>query len=246
MMASVGSGLGSGASSGNVSQVCSRPGSASPPPYQPVQNPKTIAGCKRARSFSFDEDGASFSNRNSRFGMGSGFQTSSPYMTSNRFQPMGGAISSICGTSGGHGPQRLFAKNSFSSSIDIFSATPVVPEDKELPPTKITPPTRLSLGSESLGILSESIPSECDSPPATNRTSPEIPMRGVGGSVSSSNSSINSSGGSRSSQKVKSEAYVRKRSSSLPRILPPIFDDDVDDEVGCEFSEDGNAAGNII
>ena len=113
-------------------------------------------------------------------------------MTGNRFMPMGGAISSICGTSGGHGPQRLFAKNSFSSSIDISNATPVVPEDKELPPTKIAPPTRLSLGSESLGILSESIPSECDSPSATNRMSPEIGMRGVGASVSSSNSSINS------------------------------------------------------
>ena len=124
--------------------------------------------------------------------MGGGLQTTSPFMTGNRFLPMGGAISQICGTAGGHGPQRLFAKNSFSSSIDISNATPVVPEDKELPPTKITPPTRLSLGSESLGTLSESIPSECESPQTTNRISPEMPMRGVGGSVSSSNSSINS------------------------------------------------------
>lgn len=54
---------------------------------------------------------------------------------------------------------------------------------------------------------------------------------------------VSSSGNSRTPQKVKSEAYVRKRSSSLPRILPPIFDDDVDDDVGCEFSEDGNATG---
>ena len=106
--------------------------------------------------------------------------------------PMGGAISSICGTAGGHGPQRLFAKNSFSSSIDISNATPVVPEDKELPPTKITPPTRLSLGSESLGILSESIQSECDSPIGTSCISPEITMRGGSASMSSSNSSINS------------------------------------------------------
>ena len=52
-----------------------------------------------------------------------------------------------------------------------------------------------------------------------------------------------SAANSRSSQKCKSEAYVRKRSSSLPRILPPIFDDDVDDEVDCEFGEDGNATG---
>ena len=54
---------------------------------------------------------------------------------------------------------------------------------------------------------------------------------------------VTSSGNSRASQKCKSEAYVRKRSSSLPRILPPIFDDDVDDDVGCEFSEEGNTTG---
>ena len=166
---------------------------------KPVQNPKTIAGCKRARSFSFDEDAhmaTTFVHRNpslgSRAGIGSGLQTSSPFMTGNRFLPMGGAISTICGTAGGHGPQRLFAKNSFSSSIDISNSTPVVPEDKELPPTKIAPPTRLSLGSDSLGILSESIPSECESHQSTNRISPDMPIRGVGGSVSSSNSSINS------------------------------------------------------
>ena len=54
---------------------------------------------------------------------------------------------------------------------------------------------------------------------------------------------VSSSGNSRNSQKCKAEAYVRKRSSSLPRILPPIFDDDVDDELDCEFAEDGNGAG---
>jgi hypothetical protein len=52
-----------------------------------------------------------------------------------------------------------------------------------------------------------------------------------------------SSGNSRNPQKCKAEAYVRKRSSSLPRILPPIFDDDVDDDIDCEFAEDGNGAG---
>ena len=46
----------------------------------------------------------------------------------------------------------------------------------------------------------------------------------------------------RSSTKCKSESYVRKRSSSLPRILPPIFDDDVDDEVDCGFAGDGGSS----
>ena len=54
---------------------------------------------------------------------------------------------------------------------------------------------------------------------------------------------VSSTASSRSSQKCKSESYVRKRSSSLPRILPPIFDDDVDDEVDCAFVEDGSTAG---
>ena len=51
---------------------------------------------------------------------------------------------------------------------------------------------------------------------------------------------VSSTASNRSSQKCKSESYVRKRSSSLPRILPPIFDDDVDDEVDCAFVEDGS------
>ena len=98
----------------------------------------------------------------------------------------------MCGPTVSHGPQRLFAKNSFSSSIDISTSTPVVPEDKELPATKVTHPARLSLGSEQLGILSETISTGCDNPPTGIRISPEMPMRITGGQVSSSSTSLNS------------------------------------------------------
>ena len=99
----------------------------------------------------------------------------------------------MCGSNVSHGHQRLFAKNSFSSSIDISTSTPVVPEDKELPATKATPPSRLSLGNENLGILSETISSGCDSAPAMNRVSPEMPLRvTVGGQISSSSTSLSS------------------------------------------------------
>ena len=98
----------------------------------------------------------------------------------------------MCGSTVSHGHQRLFAKNSFSSSSDISTSTPVVPEDKELPATKVTPPTRLSLGNEQLGILSETISSGCDSSPAISRISPEMPMRVMGGPISSSSTSLGS------------------------------------------------------
>jgi hypothetical protein len=122
-----------------------------------------------------------------RVGIGTSLQSGSTFLPGNRFIPIGGAISSMC-ESRGH--QRLFAKNSFSSSIDISTSTPVVPEDKELPATKVTPPTRLSLGNEQLGILSETISTGCDNPSAHSRISPEMPMRVTGGPFSSSSTSL--------------------------------------------------------
>ena len=157
--------------------------------FKPVQNPRSIAGCKRARSYSFDEESQGSLFRNlpvgARVGIGSGVQGGSTFLQSNRFLPMGGAISSICGSNVSHGPQRLFVKNSFSSSVDVSTATPVVPEDKELPATKATPPTRLSLGNETIGMLSGGMFTGCDSAPAINRVSPELPMRITGASTSS-------------------------------------------------------------
>ena len=125
-----------------------------------------------------------------RVAIGTNLQSGSTFLPGNRFIPIGGAISSMCGPTVSHGHQRLFAKNSFSSSIDISTSTPVVPEDKELPATKVTPPTRLSLGNEHLGILSETISSGCDTPPIISRISPEMPMRLTGGPISSSSTSL--------------------------------------------------------
>ena len=112
--------------------------------------------------------------------IGGGIQGGNVFLTGNRFLPLGGGISA----SGSHGPQRLFAKNSFSSSTDVSTLTPVVPEDKELPSTKATPPTRLSLGSDHLGV---GMTSGFDSAPVINRVSPDLPMRLSGSSSSSSN-----------------------------------------------------------
>ena len=153
-----------------------------------MQNPKTIAGCKRARSYSFDEESNFGTTNFVRTGpsggrIGGGIQGGNVFLTGNRFLPLGGAISST----GSHGPQRLFAKNSFSSSTDVSTLTPVVPEDKELPPTKATPPTRLSLGGEHLGVSSGSMTSGFDSAPVITRVSPDLPMRLSGSFSSSSN-----------------------------------------------------------
>ena len=116
-------------------------------------------GCKRARSYSLDEN----------VGIGGRF--------GGRYLPIGGPIASIGGANMAHGHQRLFVKNSFSSATDISTSTPVVPEDNELPATLVTPQTRSSLGNESIGVLSGGISSGSDSAPAINRVSPEAPIR---------------------------------------------------------------------
>ena len=102
--------------------------------------------------------------------------------------PIGGPNSSIGGSSVSHGHQRLFVKNSFSSATDISTSTPVVPEDNELPATLVTPQTRLSLGNESMGVLS----SGSDSAPAINRVSPETPLRLTVASASQGGTTIHS------------------------------------------------------
>ena len=106
--------------------------------------------------------------------------------------PIGGPNSSIGGSSVSHGHQRLFVKNSFSSATDISTSTPVVPEDNELPATLATPQTRLSLGAESIGVLSRGVSSGSDSAPAINRVSPETPLRLTVTSASQGSTTMNS------------------------------------------------------